>query len=102
MPTEQLLLPVKGRIDSFWLSQRDAELSNARTTRDLPKSADVVVIGSGLSGAMTSYRILETAKAEGRNISLILLEADETCGSATARNGGCPVDIPTRLHARPD
>jgi hypothetical protein len=81
------LLPVKNRIDSFWLTKRDPELCNARTTPDLPKTADVIVIGSGLSGAMTSYMLLEEAKAKEMKLNVLLLEADETCGSATARNG---------------
>lgn len=81
------VLPVKNRSESFWLSKRDPELCNARTTADLPKSADVVVIGSGLTGAMTSYMILEEAKAKGMKLNVVMLEADETCGSATARNG---------------
>jgi ribulose 1,5-bisphosphate synthetase/thiazole synthase len=81
------LLPVKNRTESFWLSQRDPELCKARTTADLPRSADVVIVGSGLSGALTSYLLLEEAKAKGMKLNVVMLEADEACGSATARNG---------------
>ena len=81
------LLPVKNRTESFWLTKRDKELCNARTTATLPKTADVVVIGSGLSGAMTSYLVLEEARAKGMKLDVVMLEADETCGSSTARNG---------------
>lgn len=87
MPETKPLLPVKNRIDSFWLTKRDPELCKARSTPDLPKHADVVVIGSGLSGAMTTYLMLEDAKARGMKLNVVMLEADETCGSATARNG---------------
>lgn len=83
------LLPVPNRLESFWLSRRDSELKNARTTPQLPRKADVVIIGSGLSGAMMSYRLMREAKAGGRNLNVVMLEADETCGSATARNGQC-------------
>jgi glycine/D-amino acid oxidase-like deaminating enzyme len=82
------LFPVKDRLESFWLDQRDRELSNARTTPHLPKSADVVIIGSGMAGAMTAYQIYEEAKRKGiAPPRVVMVEADETCGSATARNG---------------
>jgi hypothetical protein len=81
------LLPVKNRLESFWLTRRDPELKDARTTPDLPKKADVVIVGSGLSGAMMSYRMMREAKEKGRDLNVVMLEADETCGSSTARNG---------------
>jgi glycine/D-amino acid oxidase-like deaminating enzyme len=46
-----------------------------------------VIVGSGLSGALTSYLLLEEAKAKGMKLNVVMLEADEACGSATARNG---------------
>lgn len=82
------LLPVKNRLESFWLDERDPKLCNVRTTADLPQSADVVIVGSGLSGAMLAYFMYEEAKKEGVEApKIVMLEADETCGSATARNG---------------
>ncbi|OCF32132.1 FAD dependent oxidoreductase superfamily protein [Kwoniella heveanensis BCC8398] len=82
------LLPVKNRTESFWLSERDHLLQNARTTPDLPRSADVVIVGSGLTGAMMSYHIHNEAQRRGKRIKVVMLEADEFCGGATARNGG--------------
>lgn len=88
MSAQAPLLPVKGRIDSFWLDKRDQELCEKRTTADLPPEADVVIIGSGLSGAMISYFMYDAARSLNKSPpSIIMLEADETCGSATARNG---------------
>jgi ribulose 1,5-bisphosphate synthetase/thiazole synthase len=82
------LLPVPNRLDSFWLSERDMELKATRTTADLPSSADVVIVGSGLSGAMMSYNIYRQALEQGKPApKVVMLEADEVCGSATARNG---------------
>lgn len=81
------LLPVKNRIDSFWLTERDIELKAFRSTTNLPSTADVVIVGSGLSGAMSCYHIYRQTKEQGRRINVVMLEADETCGSATARNG---------------
>ncbi|WVQ84845.1 hypothetical protein IAT38_007002 [Cryptococcus sp. DSM 104549] len=86
--TEDRLLPVKNRTEPFWLCERDLELQHARTTADLPSSADVVVVGSGLTGAMMAYRLYTEADAAGKKINVVLLEADEVCSGATARNGG--------------
>lgn len=83
------ILPVKNRLDSFWLTERDVELKAWRSTAELPSSADVVIVGSGMSGAMTSYHIYREALAAGKPMPrIVMLEADETTGSATARNGG--------------
>lgn len=83
------LLPVPNRTESFWLTERDVGLCNARTTAKLPESADVVIIGSGLTGAMMAYQLYREAEKQRRRMSIVMLEADETCGSATARNGEC-------------
>jgi len=82
------ILPVPNRIDSFWLTERDIELKAWRSTAELPSSADVVIVGSGLTGAMTCYHIYRQAEEAGQEIPrIVMLEADETTGSATARNG---------------
>jgi ribulose 1,5-bisphosphate synthetase/thiazole synthase len=80
-------LPVANRLESFWLTERDTELQYARTSQELPNDADVVIVGSGLSGAMMSYHLHKDAEAAGRGLRVVMLEADEVCGSATARNG---------------
>lgn len=88
-PSDRNLFPVKDRLESFWLDKRDSALCDLRTSTELPPSVDVAIIGSGLSGAMISYLIYEKAKEQGlRPPNVVMLEADETCGSATARNGG--------------
>lgn len=81
------LLPVQNRTESFWLTERDVEIQNARTTAKLPESADIVIVGSGLTGAMMAYQLYREAKSQHRKISMVMLEVDEACGSATARNG---------------
>lgn len=75
---------------SYWLSY-DSALSKHRTTEDLPQEADVVIIGSGYSGAAAAYYIME--KHGGETPSLVMLEARDICSGATARNGG---------HLKPD
>lgn len=87
MSTEDKLLPVPNRTESFWLTERDPELKDARTTAQLPSTADIVIVGSGLTGAMMGYHLIKKAKVKGRSLKVVMLEADECCGSATARNG---------------
>lgn len=101
--SEGKLLPVANRTESFWLTERDPELKAARTTPDLPSSADVVIIGSGLTGAMMGYHIMKKAQKEGKQLKVVMLEADECCGSATARNGESDSEVELTLggHCKP-
>ncbi|KAF8830780.1 hypothetical protein HHX47_DHR2000802 [Lentinula edodes] len=79
-------LPVKDPCLSFWLQNtRSSSLLGYRTTESLPSSADVVIIGSGLSGAATAYYLLAGSNAPK---SVLMLEAREACDGATGRNGG--------------
>ena len=76
---------------SFWLaSARNSDLLGHRTSSDLPSDADVVIIGSGMSGAATAF-FLMTRPSPPK--SVVMLEAREACSGATGRNGG---------HCRPD
>lgn len=79
------LLPVPNRLPTFWLSEPDPSLENARTTDELPPSVDVVIIGSGMSGAITAYHLFKDQ--DDASPSVLMLEAAETCSGATARNG---------------
>jgi hypothetical protein len=85
--SQERLLPVANRTESFWLTERDPLLQNAQTTKSLPRTADVVIVGSGLTGAMMSHHLYADARIQGRKPSMVMLEAGEVCGSATARNG---------------
>ncbi|KAJ7476754.1 FAD dependent oxidoreductase-domain-containing protein [Mycena latifolia] len=76
---------------SFWLQgARNSTLLGHRTTGALLATADVTIIGSGLSGAAIAYFLLTGPNPPAR---VTLLEAREACHGATARNGG---------HCRPD
>ncbi|KAH8896197.1 FAD dependent oxidoreductase [Thozetella sp. PMI_491] len=76
---------------SFWHSAI-ADLANHRTTETLPPETDIVIIGSGFSGASTAYYLLA---GDGRRNppSVCILEARQACSGATGRNGG---------HLKPD
>ena len=76
---------------SFWLQgARSSPLFGHRTTEAIPDSAEVVIIGAGISGAATAYFML-TGPSPPK--SVVILEAKEACYGATGRNGG---------HCRPD
>lgn len=76
-------LPTPNSSRSFWHSQPSEKLLGHRTAADLPKVADVVVVGSGISGAFAARELM--AKGEGLNI--LMLEAREACWGATGRVG---------------
>lgn len=79
------LLPVPNRTHPFWLTEPDYHLQNHRTTSELPANADIVIVGSGLSGVLTAYHLFERGIPKGKKV--VMIEADEFCSGATARNG---------------
>ncbi|KAJ7247630.1 FAD dependent oxidoreductase [Mycena haematopus] len=52
----------------------------------LPSRADIVIIGSGVTGAAVARTMLGF-KPEG-SMQIVMLEARDTCSGATGRNGG--------------
>ncbi|OCL05976.1 FAD dependent oxidoreductase-like protein [Glonium stellatum] len=76
-------LPVPNPTPSYW-HQPKAAIANYRSADSLPSSADYVIIGSGISGTMIAWNLLE----KGVKGKIIMLEAREACGGATGRNGG--------------
>ncbi|WP_405952972.1 FAD-binding oxidoreductase [Streptomyces prunicolor] len=52
-----------------------------RSGKDLPESADVVVIGGGLTGLSTAYH------AAGKGAGVVLVEKDKVGSGASGRNG---------------
>ncbi|KAK9389170.1 FAD dependent oxidoreductase [Lipomyces mesembrius] len=87
MPSKPALTPSSSRI-STWLDP-PTKFSMFRTTLELPATADVAIIGSGLSGASVAYHALKAYPA----LSIVMLEIGDVCEGASGRNGG---------HLRPD
>ncbi|KAJ5388711.1 FAD dependent oxidoreductase, partial [Penicillium cosmopolitanum] len=84
-------LPREGPGLSYWQRTTRAfpHLFANRET-PLPPTSKYVVIGSGISGGLTAFELIETgAKAE----DIIILEAREATSGASSRNAG---------HVRPD
>ncbi|KAG7421074.1 putative oxidoreductase OrdL [Fusarium oxysporum f. sp. rapae] len=84
-------LPVDNPTKSFWQSEPDPVISNYQSA-DFPTSADVVIIGSGLSGAFIAHQLLSSS-SPNRPKSVVILEARNAASGATGRNGG---------HIKPD
>lgn len=80
-------LPSAKSTASYWHREPSKTLLGHRTTRDLPPTADVVVIGSGITGAFATKELLERAdaRAGGEGKRVVLLEAREVCWGATGR-----------------
>jgi glycine/D-amino acid oxidase-like deaminating enzyme len=75
--------------ESYW-QDPPHRIANHRTTPQLPtnQTYDYVIVGSGISGAATAFKLLSRDPA----LSILMLEARTAASGATGRNGG---------HARP-
>lgn len=75
-------LPSPHPTASYWHIHPSPFLHQHRTTATLPASADVVIVGSGISGAFAARAL---AREEG--LDVLMLEAREACWGATGRVG---------------
>ncbi|PBK78208.1 FAD/NAD(P)-binding domain-containing protein [Armillaria solidipes] len=76
----------EGQSLSYWLQGvRNNPLLDHRTTDELPEEADVVIIGSGATGAITALELLSSSNPPK---SVVMLEARELSSGATGRNAG--------------
>ncbi|CAG7929488.1 unnamed protein product [Penicillium olsonii] len=72
-------LPVSNPTLSSWQDD-PLEIS----TQPLPTTAEIIIIGSGISGASIAYTLLKKCPSS----KIVMLEAREICSGATGRNGG--------------
>ena len=77
-------LPVPNPTKSFWQTSHPNDLVNHRSTAELPSTADVVIVGSGITSVFAARELLQSTT----NTNVIVLEARTTCSGATGRNGG--------------
>jgi hypothetical protein len=52
-----MVLPGKNPTKSYWIEAAESPLRDFRSSDELPEETDVVIIGSGYSGAATAYWI---------------------------------------------
>jgi len=82
-------LPSRNPTKSYWLRDPSAALLGHRSTPELPETADVVVVGSGITGAFAARFLKDGLALHGRvgggDQSVLMLEAREACSGATGR-----------------
>lgn len=85
-------LPVDDPCLSFW-QQTTRSFPHLRANHDapVPSATKYLIIGSGISGALTAFELIHSAGVPGAAITL--LEAREAASGASSRNAG---------HVRPD
>lgn len=77
-------LPCPHSSASFWHTEPSPFLLAHRTTDHLPSEVDIVIIGTGITGASIAHYLT----AQSTDLSIVLLDAREVCSGATGRNGG--------------
>ena len=81
-------LPREGPTVSYWQDPPD-DIADVRSTEDLPTEADIVIVGSGISGATIALDLL----SEFPDKKIVLLEARQAASGASGRNGRSRNDI---------
>ncbi|KAJ4383547.1 hypothetical protein N0V86_001600 [Didymella sp. IMI 355093] len=83
MKHQRATLPTPTSSNSFWHSEPNEFLIGHRTTEKLPAEADILIVGSGITGTSAARYLAEDERAKGK--SIVLLEAREACWGATGR-----------------
>jgi hypothetical protein len=78
-------LPSPNPTRSFWLSEPDGFLLGHRTTEELPEYAQMVIVGSGITGASAARWLVEEEPGLASEGGVLMLEAREACWGATGR-----------------
>ncbi|EFX00689.1 FAD dependent oxidoreductase superfamily [Grosmannia clavigera kw1407] len=83
-------LPRDGPTKPFWQDPPDAAIADLQSTPELPKSVDIVIVGSGITGTSIAWHLMgEKEVGTGKGFpSILMLEARQACSGATGRNGG--------------
>ena len=76
-------IPLADTTPSFW--SKNEALLDIPLPNELPNYADVVIIGSGITGAAVAHTLLSRSDKFG---SIIMVDARSICSGATGRNGG--------------
>ena len=81
--TRPIGLPVDR--EPYWL-RSGHPLADYQSRPELPDTADVVIIGAGLTGASAAYHLAEPVQTRGLRV-VVLDQGDPAC-EASGRNGG--------------
>jgi glycine/D-amino acid oxidase-like deaminating enzyme len=80
---QRISLPLDDR--PFWF-RGGHPYANFQSQPDLPRAADVVIIGAGLTGASAAYHFSDAMKKRGLHI--VVLDQGDPAGEASGRNAG--------------
>ncbi|KAF9014268.1 FAD dependent oxidoreductase-domain-containing protein [Cyathus striatus] len=82
-------LPVPNPTTPFWAHPL-SPLAKHGAEDPLVEYADIVIIGSGITGTAIARTILDNyhPRSSEKPLTVVMLEARDTCSGATARNGG--------------
>ncbi|TIA73500.1 nucleotide-binding domain-containing protein [Aureobasidium pullulans] len=81
-------LPCPGPTTSYWLENPPFPKLVGIQSDQLSTKTDIVVIGSGITGAAISRTLLQQTNRDNHTINITVLEARDICSGATGRNGG--------------
>ncbi|KAF9448837.1 DAO-domain-containing protein [Macrolepiota fuliginosa MF-IS2] len=85
-------IPISLPSHSYWINPASPIAKQGSGPNDpIPDYADIVIIGSGITGTSIARTILDhDAKITGtkRPLKVVMLEARDACSGATGRNGG--------------
>ncbi|KAF5250533.1 hypothetical protein FOXYS1_14875, partial [Fusarium oxysporum] len=77
--------PVPEPTKSYWLDDPPFPALCDIQDDKLPSEVDIVIIGSGITGAAVTKSLLELSDS---NLRVVVCEARQLCSGATGRNGG--------------
>ncbi|KAK1988366.1 FAD dependent oxidoreductase [Colletotrichum cereale] len=94
-------LPHENPTSPYWLDDPPfPELVDMRSEK-LPREADVVIIGSGITGVAVARALFAAARgSDDDGPRVVVLEARSLCAGATGRNGGHVKGSPHELFPR--
>lgn len=72
-------IPTEYSTRSYWHKDPSSKLLGHRTSSDLPSTADIVIIGSGITGTFAARELVAGGK------QVVMLDAREACWGATGR-----------------
>lgn len=82
-----MVLPLDNPSKSYWIEAANSPIRDLQSTPQLPQQSDLIIIGSGYTGASLAYWIHKHTCKHGTTPNMLLLEARDICGGATGRNG---------------
>lgn len=99
--------PYLNPLPSYWTKnyisphQNSNQFNSFPNAQDEEKGVEIVVIGSGITGVCTAYRIVQGLLARGKDevggkkekVKIIILEAREFCSGATGRFYFLPISL---------